>query len=188
MKYIAGQYYHIYNRGVQKRKIFTSDENYRFLLRRAKEFLPKYPITFIAYCLMPNHYHFFIRAEEDGTIGPFLQRLFNSYTQAFNRQENRSGTLFEGRAKSIIIDETGYLFHIARYIHLNPVLAGLVKKPEDWQYSNYREFIGLRKGILYDAAFVREQFETPEEYRKFVEDEIPNQIMRKLEKYMLDDD
>lgn len=148
MKHISGQYYHIYNRGVEKRNIFASDENYRFLLRRIKEFLPDYPIIFIVYCLMPNHYHFLFRAEKDGDISPFLQRLFNSYTQAFNKQENRSGTLFEGRAKSKIIDETSYLFQIARYIHLNPVLAGLVKKPEQWLYSNYREFIGLRQGTF----------------------------------------
>ena len=114
MKHISGQYYHIYNRGVEKRNIFASDENYRFLLRRIKEFLPEYSLTFIAYCLMPTHYHFLIRAEEDGSVSPFIQRIFNSYTQAFNKQQNRSGTLFEGRAKSKIIDETSYLFHIAR--------------------------------------------------------------------------
>ena len=94
MKHISGQYYHIYNRGVERRRIFSSDENYRFLLRRIKEFFPEYAITFIAYCLMPNHYHFLLRPERDGSIGPFLQRLFNSYTQAFNKQEKRSGTLF----------------------------------------------------------------------------------------------
>ena len=188
MKHISGQYYHIYNRGVEKRDIFAREENYRFLLRRVKEFLPNYPVTFIAYCLMPTHYHFLTRAEEDGGISPFLQRVFNSYTQAFNRQEERSGTLFEGRAKSVLIDENSYLFHIARYIHLNPVRAGLVKRPEDWIYSNYLEFIGLRAGTLFDAAFVQAQFGTPEEYRKFVEDAIPDEIERKLEKYMLDDD
>ena len=186
MKHIAGQYYHIYNRGVEKRKIFASDENYLFLLRRIKEFLPEYAITFITYCLMPTHYHFLLRPEEDGSIGPFLQKLFNSYTQAFNKQEKRSGTLFEGRAKSILIDESSYLFHISRYIHLNPVVAGLVKRPEDWLYSNYREFIGLRQGTLYEAAFVQEQFGTPEEYRKFVEDDIPGAFERKLAKYMFD--
>ena len=186
MKHISGQYYHIYNRGVEKRDIFANDENYRFLLRRIKEFLPEYPITFIAYCLMPNHYHFLIRAEEDGGVGPFLQRLFNSYTQAFNQQEKRSGTLFEGRAKSKLIDETGYLFHIARYIHLNPVRAGLAQKPEDWPYSNYLEFIGLRNDTLHSPAFVQEQFNTPPEYCKFVKDAIPDEIERKLEKYRLD--
>ncbi len=186
MRHISGQYYHIYNRGVEKRDIFTFDENYRFLLHRIIEFLPNYPVTFIAYCLMPNHYHFLVRAEEDGGISPFLQRLFNSYTQAFNQQEKRSGTLFEGRAKSALIDENSYLFHIARYIHLNPVRAGLTKRPEDWIYSNYLEFIGLREGTLYEAAFVNEQFGTPQEHHKFVEDAILDEIERKLEKYMFD--
>jgi REP element-mobilizing transposase RayT len=171
---------------VEKRDIFTCDKNYRFLLRRITEFLPNYPVTFIAYCLMPNHYHFLIRADDDGSVGLFLQRLFNSYTQAFNKQEKRSGTLFEGRAKSALIDENSYLFHIARYIHLNPVHAGLVKRPEDWVYSNYLEFIGLRKGTFDETAFVQEQFGTPQEYRKFVEDAIPDEIEHKLEKYMLD--
>jgi REP element-mobilizing transposase RayT len=186
MKHIAGGYYHIYNRGVEKRKIFANEENYLFLLRRAREFLPAYAITLFAYCLMPNHYHFLIRTDEDGSIGPFLQRLFNSYTQAFNKQENRSGTLFEGRAQSILIDGSGYLFHICRYIHLNPVLAGLVEKPEDWLYSNYQEFIGLRQGTLSEAVFVKEQFGTSHEYRKFVENYIPHAIERKLAKYMFD--
>jgi REP element-mobilizing transposase RayT len=186
MTHISGQYYHIYNRGVEKRDIFVCDENYRFLLRRIRELLPNYPVTFIAYCLMPNHYHFLVRAEKDGGVGPFLQRLFNSYTQAFNRQEKRSGTLFESRAKSVLIDRNSYLFHIARYIHLNPVRAGLTQRPEDWAYSNYLEFIGLRKGSLYESAFVREQFGTPDEYRKFVEDAIPDEIERRLEKYKLD--
>ena len=99
MKHISGQYYHIYNRGVEKRNIFACDENY--------------------------HYHFLVRAAEDDGVSPFLQRLFNSYTQAFNKQEKRSGTLFESRAKSVLIDANSYLFHMARYIHLNPVRAGL---------------------------------------------------------------
>lgn len=186
MKYISGQYYHIYNRSVEKRDIFTCDENYRFLLRRINEFLPNYPLTFIAYCLMPNHYHFLVRAETGNGVGPFLQRLFNSYTQAFNQQENRSGTLFEGHAKSVMIDSSSYLFHIVRYIHLNPVRAGLAPRPEDWPYSNYLEFIGLREGPLRELAFVQEQFGMPQEYRKFVEDAIPNEIQRRLEKYKLD--
>jgi putative transposase len=187
MKHVSGQYYHIYNRGVEKRDIFANDENYRFLLRRLREFLPDCPVTLIAYCLMPNHYHFLARAEEDDGIGPFLQRLFNSYTQAFNRQEKRSGTLFESRAKSVLIDGNSYLFHIARYVHLNPVRAGLTQRPEDWAHSNYLEFIGLRRGTLAESAFVREQFGTPDEYRKFVEDAIPAEIERRLEKYKLDD-
>jgi len=86
-----------------------------------------------------------------------------------------------------LVDDAGYFFHISRYIHLNPVVAGLVKKPEDWQYSNYREFIGLRQGTLYEANFVREHFGSPEAYRQFVESDISEAIKRKIAKYLFDE-
>jgi REP element-mobilizing transposase RayT len=186
MKYIAGHYYHIYNRGVGKQIIFFREENYLFLLRRIAKYLPFYPISLIAYCLMPNHYHMLIFAKQDGAPAQFIQRVFNSYTQAFNLQQERSGTLFEGRAKSKLISENEYLFQITRYIHLNPVRAGLVSKPEDWIFSNYREFIGMRKGILFDKEFLDTQFGSPQEYRSFVETEIPSGIERQLGKYYFD--
>jgi len=168
MKHFEGQYYHLYNRGVNRQPIFASDENYLFLLRKVKQFLPLYKVTIITYCLMPNHYHFLLRSDEDGAIASFIQRLFNSYTQAFNKQQSRSGTLFEGRVKSKLIDKTEYLLHISRYIHLNPVKAGLAVHPAGWTYSNYLEWVGKRAGRLYDAAFVQDQFDNGLEYEKFV--------------------
>jgi len=72
MKYLAGYYYHVYNRGCNRERIFANDGSYLFLLRRAKRFLREYPLTVIAYCLMPNHYHFLFRPEEDGSVSPFL--------------------------------------------------------------------------------------------------------------------
>jgi len=86
MKHYANQYYHVYNRGTNRQPIFASDENYDFLLRRAKQFLPSYLIRIVAYVLMPNHYHFLVGVDKDGALAPFFQRLFNSYSQAFNRQ------------------------------------------------------------------------------------------------------
>ncbi len=186
MKHIAGHYYHVYNRGVEKRDIFANEENYRFLLRRIEEYIQFYAVTLIAYCLMPTHYHMLLYSERDGAVGDFLRHLFNSYTQAFNLQQKRSGTLFAGRAKSRMIFENEYLFHITRYIHLNPVHAGLVAKPEDWVFSNYRELIGLRKGPLLDSEFLEAQFGSPQEYRAFVEAGIPEEIERKLGKYYFD--
>ena len=97
----------------------------------------------------------------------------------------RTGPLFTGQAKNRLIDETNYLFHIVRYIHLNPVWAGLVVKPEDWAFSNYQELIGLRKGALFDAEFLKSNFGTAQEYKTFVETEIPIEFERKLEKYYL---
>ena len=186
MKHIAGHFYHIYNRGVGKQNIFVLEENFLFLLRRIGKYLPFYPISLIAYCLMPNHYHMLLFAKQDGAPGQFIQRLFNSYTQAFNLQQGRRGTLFEGRAKSKLIFEDEYLFQLTRYIHLNPVHAGLVARPEDWMFSNYREFIGMRKGLLFDAEFFETQFGSPEEYRAFAEAEIPSEIENRLGKYYFD--
>lgn len=96
MRHLAGQFFHVYNRGVNRQQIFACEENYLFLLRQIKAFLPNYAISIIAYCLMPNHYHFLIRVEIDGALSPFIQRLFNSYSQAFNKQQ--------GRKRTVIVD------------------------------------------------------------------------------------
>lgn len=186
MKHIAGEYYHVYNRGCNRQSIFVSDENYHYLLRQAERFLPNAAISIIAYCLMPNHYHFLIRSETDSAVARFIQRLFNSYTQAFNRQQNRSGTLFEGRAKSIWIDDEKYLIHLCRYIHLNPVASGFVSRPEDWQFSNYLDWIGKRASTLIDYDFVHNYFPKPSTYESFILSSIDNSIASKLSKYWME--
>jgi REP element-mobilizing transposase RayT len=184
--HLANHYYHVYNRGCNREHIFANDDNYRFLLQRAKSFLPDYPMRIIAYCLMPNHYHFLLYPLEDRILSRFIQRLFNSYTQAFNKQQERSGTLFEGRAKSTLVNNDEYLLHICRYIHLNPVQAGLVKHPGDWPYSNYLEFVCQRNGSLVDHAFVRQQFPSSNDYEDFVMSEISASLEQKLQVYYLD--
>jgi putative transposase len=186
MQHYAGQYYHIYNRGVDRQLIFASEENYRFLLRRVRQFLPLYPIRIIAYSLMPNHYHFLAGVDKDGSLSPFFQRLFNSYAQAFNRQQHRTGTLFEGRPKNILIDSSDYVYALVRYIHLNPVVAGLVNTPEDWHFSNYPEWIDARNDGLFDPQFRDLFFSSPIEYKKFVFSDIPEAFERKLVEYYLD--
>ena len=184
--HLAGHYYHVYNRGCNREDIFANDGNYMFLLRRAKSILADYPLTVIAYCLMPNHYHFLLRPEKGGALSPFIQRLFNSYTQAFNRQQRRSGTLFEGRAKSVLVDTDEYILHLCRYIHLNPVKAELVVRPEEWPYSNYLEWVERRGGTLVDRAFVRGYFPTAADYETFVMSEVDPLLEHRLQAYYLD--
>jgi len=145
-----------------------------------------YPLSVIAYCLMPNHYHFLLRPEEDGALSRFIQRLFNSYTQAFNKQQGRSGTLFEGRAKSILVDTDEYVLHLCRYIHLNPVKAGLVAYPGEWPYSNYLEWVEQRDGTLVDRVFVRGYFPTATDYEAFVMSEADLLLEQRLQAYYLD--
>ena len=184
--HLAGRYYHVYNRGCNREAIFANDRNYLFLLRRVKSFLSNYPLSMVAYCLMPNHYHLLLRPEEDGALSPFVQRLFSSYTQAFNKQQRRSGTLFEGRAKSVLVDADEYVLHLCRYIHLNPVKAGLVADPGEWPYSNYLEWVERRRGNLVDRAFVRGYFATPDAYEAFVMDEVEPLVEERLRVYCLE--
>ena len=165
-----GGYYHLYNRGVYRGRIFFNDENYLFCLQRMKAVGRKYGATIIAYCLMPNHYHFLLRQEGDVSLSRFVGALFNGYVQAVNRQQGRSGTLFEGRFRHRYVDGERYLIHLCRYIHANPVRAGLVSTPEAWPYSNYREWVGLRPGTLVDHDFVEGYFPGRDEYAAFVLD------------------
>ena len=187
MHYLSGNYYHVYNRGCNREVIFADSDNYLFLLRKIKIYLRHYPLSIIAYCLMPNHYHFLLRPETNNAVPHFIQRLFNSYVQAFNRQQNRSGTLFEGRVKSVWVDSEAYVMHLCRYIHLNPVTTRLVKQPKDWPYSNYLDWIGERDGTLKDEAFIQEHFPMPGEYERFVaEYQEEQKTAEALEKYLFD--
>ena len=179
--FTQGQYYHIYNRGAGKGKIFFNDGNYQYLLRLIKEYAPKFGVTVIAYCLMPNHYHFLFRQETEVLLSKFMQVLFNSYVQALNLQQGRTGTLFEGRFKHRCVDKWEYLMVVCRYIHRNPVKAGLAVKPEDWTYSNYREWIGWRAGVVVDEDFVQDHFV------RFVNDvEDEKKSYEKIAKYLFD--
>ena len=185
--FTQGQYYHIYNRGAGKGKIFVNDANYEYLLRLVKEYYQKHGATVIAYCLMPNHYHFLLRQETDEPLSEFMQVLFNAYVQALNLQQGRTGTLFEGRFKHRRVDQWEYLMILCRYIHLNPVKAKLVTRPEDWAYSNYREWIGVRDGALVNKVFVQDHFPSADEYVKFVSDvEDEKKNYEKISKYYFD--
>lgn len=173
VKFVQGQYYHIYNRGANRLPIFRTRDNYLFLLRKVKKYAAHFEISVIAYCLMPNHYHFLLRQDGPHPISAFVQAVFNSYTKAFNKMFDRSGTLFEGPFRAIMVDRDAYLVHLCRYIHRNPLEAGLVDHPARWEFSNYREWVGERNGTLVDRALVREWFPSPGEYERFVMEYTP---------------
>ena len=171
--FAQGEYYHIYNRGANRQPIFRCDDNYVFLLRRVKRYIVQWQIVVIAYCLMPNHYHFVLLQAGEHSISRFMQSLFNSYTKAFNKMYDRSGTLFEGPFRATHVTDDVYLLHLCRYLHLNPLEAGLVTDLRDWPYSNYLEWVEQRNGTLVDREFVQSHFPTPAEYVQFVTDHTP---------------
>ena len=141
MKYLDSEYYHVFNRGAHKSKIFFLEENYLYCLRLLGKYSSQYLVSLAAYCLMPNHYHLICRQEAGGSISKFVQTTFNAYSQAVNKQQGHSGTLFEGKARAKHINSDSYILQVVRYIHLNPVEAGLVVRPGDWKFSDYLEWI-----------------------------------------------
>ena len=187
MPFLANHYYHIYNRGVNRNDIFFSPGNYTYLLQLLKKNLNRYTISIVAYCLLPNHYHFLLKPERDDNLHLFMKSLFGSYSQAINKQQDRQGPLFQGRFRSIWVDEEGYLVHLARYIHLNPFTAGLADTPQAWPYSNYLDVIGQRAGILKDTTLVPEHFQSGNAYRQFIKDYMDHgQAIEGLERYLLE--
>ena len=148
-----GGFYHIFNRGAHRMRIFYDAGDYLRLLKYIKKYAQRYQITIIAYCLLPNHYHF-----------------FNAYAQYFNFRREHTGSLFEGRFKHRVITDDSYLLNLIRYIHANPVLHGLIDDPGQWEYSNYLEWVDERKGALVDRAFINDHFDSPAAYRAFVLD------------------
>ena len=168
------RFYHVYNRGVGRRRIFFSRANRVFFLRRLRDYCEPNSeggTSIVAYCLMPNHFHLLVRPYA-ADLAVRIGRLCKSYTQAINRERERVGPLFQGRFKAVLVDEESQLVHLSRYIHLNPVAAGLVPRPGGWEFSSYRDFIGSRPGTLPDPDPIFRCFEGGDpraRYRHFVE-------------------
>ena len=152
--------YHIYNRGNNQQTIFFSEENYFYFLRKSHKCLKPFS-DILAWCLMPNHFHFLIYANEKSlaplksggifmpTIANGFRLLQSSYAKGINKQENRSGNLFQQKTKARLTNEAkNYSITAFHYIHQNPVEAKLVSNPEDWNYSSFQDYTGLRNGTL----------------------------------------
>jgi len=193
--------YHIFNRGVDKRKIFLSPRDYRrFLIAaeyyqyasrplRLSHFLsltaetqaaiilslrdtPK-QISILAYCLMPNHFHFLIVQHQDGAIRDFMSELANSYTRYFNTKHDRTGRLFSGVFRSVPITNDEQAIHTSRYIHLNPVVASLCTIDElpTYPWTSYNIYLEQRVTPLVSFDTITTYLILPPDYQQFVHDQ-----------------
>ena len=140
--FVQGGCYHIFNRGANRQTIFRSDENYYYFTRIMISHLRSTNIGLISYCLMPNHFHLLLFQNGDTTISTLMHGMMSAYTQAFNKQHGRTGTLFEGRFKHVAVKKPETLLRLMIYIHLNPVKAKLAQHPEEWEFSDYRWWAG----------------------------------------------
>ena len=169
IEFRAGQCYHLYNRGVNRQPIFLCDKNWGFFIQRLRRYFTPANADILAYCLMPNHYHLLVQLETDDLSQRVMQPLTGSYTKAINKQQGRVGPLFQGPFQAVSLDTDAYLIQLSRYIHWNPVAAGLVERPEAWVFSNYRDYIGLREGTLPVTDVVLSQFPSRQAYQSFVQ-------------------
>ncbi|MCF6219387.1 MAG: transposase [Gammaproteobacteria bacterium] len=134
-------YYHVMNRGGAQRDIFQHDEHRELFLELLREIHQMFRVEIHAYCLMDNHYHLLLSTPHSN-LGRAMRHLNGVYTQRYNRLEKMDGPLYRGRYKAILVDADNYLLSVSRYIHLNPVEAGVVENPSDYDWSSYRQFIG----------------------------------------------
>ena len=194
-QFIENGYYHIYNRGVDKRPIFLRFGHYLRFQNTIRSILHtgsatprlvynqslalKNKVIVLAYCLMPNHYHFLIKQTAQGGISEFMQKLDTSYTKYINLNLHRTGHLFEYAFRAKMIETDPVFLHINRYIHMNPVLAKLVDHPEEWRWSSYQEYINPdNTKPICNSEEILGRFPSLIKYREFVESTDALQTLR----------
>jgi len=152
--------YHITARGNRKEKIFYSDDDKRIFLQKMDQTSLKYSFLCYTYCLMDNHYHLFIKTPS-GNISQGMHYLNASYANYFTAKYKTNGPLFQGRYKSLLVDEDNYALVLSSYIHLNPLRAGLTKNLEEYTWSSLLDYLGKRKKELnkLDTQFILTQLD-----------------------------
>ncbi len=129
---------HLIQRGNNRSACFYAEEDYRFYLDHLNEQAAKHGCTLHAYCLMTNHVHLLLTPEKDDSLGKLMKALGQRYVQYVNRTYRRSGTLWEGRFRSCLLQQEAYVLACYRYIELNPVRACMVEHPAEYRWSSYR--------------------------------------------------
>jgi len=222
LEFQTGEYYHIYNRGVDKRDIFIDKWDYiRFLqsmrefnqaepvgslyvqqeLKRKEKLKNKAPGTFkrlpepkrkllvnvICYSLLSNHFHFMLKQVTDKGISKFMHKVSMGYTNYFNFKNNRSGYLFQGRYRAIHIKSDGHLFQLSGYINGNAEIHKITKA-ENWPWSSYLDYVGLRQGTLCKKQEILNEFKNINEYKNLIKIIIKEskQGKEEMKKYLLE--
>ena len=168
-QFVENGYYHLYNRGVEKRDIFLNDQDYAVFLHYLKKYLdPELgsdphsianEIDLLAFCLMPNHFHLLVRQRTISGITKLIRAICTNYVMYFNKKYERVGTLFQGKYKAALIGDDNYLLHISRYIHLNPFPGS---DPKAYKYSSYRYYLGHKNALWVKPEEILRFFKSPQ--------------------------
>ncbi len=193
--FATGHFYHVYNRGVAKQEIFQDERDYRRLLttfqfylestpenklsalNQTKEFRgtlakdPAKPLVEIhAYCLMPNHFHLLLRQQEQGGVSTFMSRSLNSYTRYCNTRRTRVGSMFQGTFRAVHVSSDEQLLHVSRYIHLNPVVARLSRRADEYPWSSHNDVVRGIESRLCRPSLLIQLAGGSQTYQEFCED------------------
>ena len=185
-EFVTGEYYHIFNRGVDKRDIFVDEYDYSRFLKSLKEFNQIDPVVslyikgrentvgvrplqndalveIVAYNLLPNHFHLIIKQLRDGGISEFMKRIGGGYTGYFNHKNKRSGSLFQGKFKAIHVDTNDYLLYLSVYVNGNNIIHKVKK-----YRSSLKNYLDNRTDALCNPKIILSQFENRGDYKDFV--------------------
>lgn len=189
-QFAIGGFYHIFNRGVEKRDIFLDDtDRYQLLLALAfyqqvhtptrlsladfhlQDRQPPLRFRIHAYCLIDNHFHLLVEQVEEDGVRQGVRHVLDSYARYFNRRRNRVGSLFQGRFRSVPIMTNEQLVHVARYIFLNPYIAGLENRVGAYPWNGYQEYLTEPKAGLCERSMLLSHFQGDvQKLQNFVED------------------
>ena len=183
MNFIPENLYHIYNRGNNSELLFFDRDNYLYFLSKIRTHL--YPLVdILAYCLMPNHFHILVYIptkshspgdskspdELNKRIVSAIAIILRSYTRAINKKHGRTGSLFQSKAKAKSLSENqNYAFTCFHYIHQNPLSAGLVNSMEEWEFSSYQDYAGIRDGTLCHNQLAVDLLDIPVKSNLFIQ-------------------
>jgi REP element-mobilizing transposase RayT len=175
----AGAHYHVTSRGNEGKNVFRSQEDREQFLAYLESAVFRYGAVMHVYCLMDNHYHLLLETPS-GNLSQIMKHINGAYTNYFNTKRKRHGHLFQGRYKAILIDADEYAKELSRYIHLNPVRAGMALRPEAYRWSSYLDYIGGRKSPEWlKKQYILDYFGTGNNacnnYRRFVENLIEHE-------------
>ena len=172
-----GAWYHVMNRGLEKKPIFLCNKHKQYFLSLLAQISDNFKVEVHAYCLMENHYHLLMHTPF-ANLSRAMQYLNGVYAQRFNVVQDRCGPLFQGRYKAILVDSDEYLLTVSRYIHLNPVDANIVYRPEHFRWSSYRAYLldsgpsWLHKEEILNCF---QQIRPHKEYKLFVEQHLEDE-------------
>ena len=172
-----GAYYHVMNRGLSRRDIFLEDEGRESFLDLLFDISRLWKVEIFAYCLMDNDYHLLLQTPKGG-LSRAMRHLDGIYTQRFNRGHRRDGPLFRSRYRAILIDAEQYFLSVVRYIHQNPVMAGVVSDMDRYRWSSHRGYLyKSKRPVWLNTDAVLSRFGRLREYQEFMHSEMEREVV-----------